>query len=171
VIVPKPEPIKPKPPKPEWQANSPEDIRKRLNLKPVRRTPRPSTDVNKLTRDLLAKTEGIKVTRSTRPAGNPLSTTRIADFDAAVAATVGAYWQEKFEASELTGPGREVLVKFVIGSSGRIISHRIVRRSGVPAVDGRVERVLQQLRTFPAPSRYGIQSATYDVEIRFGVKE
>jgi protein TonB len=178
VVPPKPTPpVKKEPPKPKpektWKPTSIEEMRKRIaNNKPT--PPRPRVDVNDLARKIRAAA-GVSISRPTtsRPVGDPHSTVREADFDAAVAGLVSRYWDKDFLASELDGPGREVLVKFIVAPNGRITMCRITKYSHVGAVDQRVAKALQKIkaRGFPAPSKYGIRSSAYEVEVRFTVND
>jgi outer membrane biosynthesis protein TonB len=180
--IPKPKPVvaeKPvvKPPekkKDEWRPTSLKDMRERVaqnNPQPVR----PHVDVNEIARELSKAAAPVSIPHPAprRPVGDPRSTIREADFEAAVAGVVGQYWSQNFAASELNGPGREVLVKFVIRRDGSVASARITKFSHVGPVDGRAARAVQKIkaRGFPPLGNYGIQSATYEVEVRFGVEE
>jgi TonB family protein len=180
VVKPPPKPVvaekpvvKP-PPKKKWRATSIEDMRRRVaqnNPPPAR----PRVNVNDIANALSTAASSVTISHPAphRPVGSPRSTIREADFESAVAGVVGQYWNQNFAASELTGAGREVLVKFTIAPNGTIVGARISKFSHVLAVDRRVAQALQRIKAkgFPAPSKYGIQSATYEVEVRFGVKE
>ncbi|MDX9978822.1 MAG: TonB family protein [Lentisphaeria bacterium] len=172
-VTPKPTPKPPEPPKPKSRVNSVESIRNRPGFQAAPSRPAPvKVDRNRLANSLLDAARGVQVSSSTSnrnaPAANPA---REMDFQAALAATVQAQWKEDFNASELSGSGRVAKVQFVIRSDGSVVSARIISRSGVPAIDSRAERVIQNVKRFPAPSSYGITAPTYTVEFDLRAKD
>ena len=169
--IPTPKPI-PKPPEPKKsRINSAADIRQRNDFHPAQ--PRPvSVDPNKFKNSLLAAADSVRVSsRPTSPSTSPASAAQERDYESAVTAAMRVHWSEDFNASELSGPGRAALVRFVIRADGSIVSARIIRRSGVAAIDTRAARAIQAVRSFPAPKDYGIRSATYDVEFELTAKD
>ncbi|MBT7303068.1 MAG: hypothetical protein HN849_26285, partial [Victivallales bacterium] len=120
-------------------------------------------DVDQLTQILLTAAEGPDNSPTPGPERSPGETIQQDKFDAAATRVVAAEWSDSFSASELTGSGRKGVVHFIIRSNGKVISKRIVRRSGVAAIDRRAELALSAITRFPAPTAYGIHSATYDI--------
>lgn len=181
VELPKPPPKEVKPvetPKPaepkKSRINSADDIRNRKDFQPVAAQSRPApVDVNKLASSLRAAAAGVSVSPTTSSSNSAASASpsQTRDYQAALAAAMRTYWSEDFNASELTGSGRSTLVQFVIRSDGTIVSARIIRRSNVAAIDARAARAIQAVRSFPAPSDYGIRSTTYSVEFDLTAKD
>lgn len=181
VVKPLPQPVRqpdppkpiPKPPEPKKsKINSAEDIRRRNDFRqPTAARPVP-VDPNKLKNSLLAAADSVRVpSRPTSPSTSAASAAQERDYESAVTAAMRIHWSEDFNAGELNGPGRAALVRFVIRADGSIVSARIVRRSGVMAIDSRAARAIQAVRSFPAPKDYGIRSATYDVEFELTAKD
>lgn len=173
-----PQPTKPipKPPEPKKsRISTPEEIRQRNDYRPATARPRPvPVDPNKFKNSLLAAAESVRVnssSRTTSPSASPASAAQERDYESAVTAAMRIHWSEDFNASDLSGPGRAALVRFVIRADGSIVSARIVRRSGVAAIDARAARAIQAVRSFPAPKDYGIRAATYDVEFELTAKD
>jgi len=169
VVVEKPKVVVEKPkvtkPKKKWRLASVEDIIQRPDFQPVqpkRRTP--VVSVAQLTQKLRKAAGGVRIKPPvSRPNRAPAETIQQDKFDAAAMRVLAARWSDSFSASELTGSGRRVVVRFTIRSNGSVISKRIVSRSGVPAIDRRAAGVLKAITRFPAPSAFGIRAATYDI--------
>ncbi|MBT7165448.1 MAG: TonB family protein [Victivallales bacterium] len=154
-----------KKPKKKWTLAKVEDIRQRPDFQQVKSRPRtPVVDVDQLTRKFQKAAGGVLINSPVpRPSRAPAETIQQAKFDDAAMRVLGARWSDSFSASELTGSGRTVVVRFTIRSDGSVISKRIVRRSGVPAIDRRAAGLLKAITRFPAPTAYGIRAATYDI--------
>ncbi|MBT3286061.1 MAG: TonB family protein [Victivallales bacterium] len=154
-----------KKPKKKWTLAKVEDIRQRPDFQQVKSRPRtPVVDVDQLTRKFRKAAGGVRINSPvSRPNRGPAETIQQDKFDAAAMRVVAARWSDSFSASELTGSGRRVVVRFTIRSDGSVISKRIVRRSGVPAIDRRAAGLLKAITRFSAPTAFGIRSATYDI--------
>ena len=167
VVIEKPkvEIEKPKKPEKKWVLATVQDIIQRPDFQQEKRKRRtPVVDVDQLTRKFQKAAGGVLINSPVpRPSRAPAETIQQAKFDDAAMRVLGARWSDSFSASELTGSGRTVVVRFTIRSDGSVISKRIVRRSGVPAIDRRAAGLLKAITRFPAPTAYGIRAATYDI--------
>ena len=60
-----------------------------------------------------------------------------------------------------------VTVSLKVGPDGSVLSKRVVRTSGIPAMDRSVATLLAGLSSLPAPKTFGIDQSSMEIEVVF----
>ncbi len=170
---PKPKPPEPTPPdpKPTWKANSPEEIRKRMNEQrttstPTTRTVRQSTpaapvvDAERL-RQSLSNQVNTQIDVGDSFGGGTRS-----DYDAILSSSLYRLWQQPSR-SEVQNRDLEVIIRLSIQRDGRVTAKAVTKSSGHGAMDASVRRMLQELHELPPfPATLRVENLNVDVRMR-----
>ena len=121
--------------------------------------PTVSIDAQSLTNQLNTQLDTISDT----PAAVNTRTSNYAD---TLASRLQGLWDQPTRA-EVGGRKPSVTVRLIIRADGRILSKKLVRPSGIPAMDASVNRLLQNLKTVPAfPANMTQDKISLDIELR-----
>lgn len=148
------------PAKPKWKPRSIEDIRKEGLKASPQPTPQPVDNTAEKIRKIQEKLAANQQTTVSRP-----SPAASKNYASVVYSILYRSWQQPaLSSSDVTNPVR---ILITIAPNGKLVTYKIKQRSGVSLMDASVVRALNATKTFPAPSRYGLGNANYEVEITF----
>jgi len=179
---PVPEKTAEKQPEPEkkkndWQARSAADIRESARLDPVEstetsRTPRqPLVDASQFARQLESQLNALQQREQATSSSSSQSSRRasenvIRQYVQAVGSLLRRRWQQPSRQSipkHVPAP----VVHLVIRRDGTVQGATLSTESGLAAMDSSIRQLLQRTKKLPAPSRYGIDRHSLNINVRF----
>ena len=176
--APPPTPDPPPKPKKKRRLRTAEEIRRsaKLTKRPSRPTPPTPPTVKVDAREIAARiskrVSNLKVAvvpttgRESADPSPPASGQQAASYFAEVTAFLHRLWQQP-DRGAIGRADPTVTVSLTVASDGRLARRRVVRPSGIGAMDRSVASVLRQLARLPAPSSHGIRRKSLTIEVVF----